>query len=327
MDVDAYIATHGPEWGALEAACRRGRKGLAALSGPEIAEVVRLYQRASSQLAEARARYHDPVLLAYLNRLVGLASAALYASRPQTLRGFIALFGSRYRQAFRRTAPFVVAAAVLLVVLVVATDLWVASSPEARAGLIPPSARDLIRHATGNRQAQVGPQVSTFILVNNVQVAFIAFALGITLGIGTLVVLVKNAVLLGVLGGAFQGLGKGPQFWSLILPHGLLELTAICIAAGAGLRMGWSVVSPGDRPRSRALAEEAGEAVMVVVGVVPAFAVAATIEGFVTGTSVPNWIEIGLGVAVTAAYLAFLVGVPLRRRPRASRMVRAAPAP
>ena len=180
--------------------------------------------------------------------------------------------------------------------------------------------REAIRHAHGQR-ADLGldaAAVSTFILVNNLQVAFLAFATGIALGIGTVYLVVQNAVLLGVLAGAFAAAGKSGPFWSLILPHGLLEITAICIAAGAGFRMGWSLVEPGDRPRSRALAEEARDAVMVVLGVMPAFGVAAIIEGFVTGSSLPNPIELAIGVAVAAGYVLLLFGWPVRRGLRQS---------
>ena len=150
------------------------------------------------------------------------------------------------------------------------------------------------------------------ILTNNVTVAFLAFALGVTLGVGTLYVVLQNAVLLGALGGAFAAAGRAGVFWGLILPHGLLELTAICISAGAGLRIGWSIVDPGDRSRTVALAEEARDAVMVVVGVIPAFVAAALIEGFVTGNTGSTGAEIALGAAVSAAYLAFLFGFPKR---------------
>ncbi len=146
--------------------------------------------------------------------------------------------------------------------------------------------------------------------------AFLAFALGVTLCIGTLVVLVQNALLLGVLAGAFQAVGNGGRFWALVLPHGILELTAICIAAGAGLRMGWALIDPGDRPRSVALREETSEAVVVVVGVIPAFVVAAIVEGFVTGSGVPDAIEIGLGIVLAVGYVALLIGLPVRRRRR-----------
>jgi uncharacterized membrane protein SpoIIM required for sporulation len=128
------------------------------------------------------------------------------------------------------------------------------------------------------------------------------------------VVLVQNALLIGVLAGAFQAVGNAGSFWTLVLPHGILELTAICIAAGAGLRMGWALVDPGDRPRSVALREEAAGAVVVVMGVVPAFVVAAFVEGFVTGTALPDALEIGLGVVLGAIYVALLFG-RLRRRP------------
>jgi uncharacterized membrane protein SpoIIM required for sporulation len=183
--------------------------------------------------------------------------------------------------------------------------------------LIPSEARDAIRRAGGSRP-DVGiapPALSTFILENNLLVAFLAFAFGITLGIGTVYVLTQNAVLLGALGGAFGAGGKAGAFWSLILPHGVLEIMAICIAAGAGLRMGWSLIDPGDRPRSVALADEARDAVLVVVGVIPAFVMAALIEGFLTGqTGVPP-LEIGVGAAVAALYLLFLFRPRAGRRP------------
>ena len=133
------------------------------------------------------------------------------------------------------------------------------------------------------------------ILVNNVVVAFLAFALGIGLGVGTILLVTQNAVLIGALAGAYQAAGKAGVFWSLVLPHGLLEITAICIAAGAGLRMGWSVIAPGDRLRGRAVAEESRDAVVVVTGAIPAFGVAALIEGFVTGTSIPASVQLMVG--------------------------------
>jgi len=148
------------------------------------------------------------------------------------------------------------------------------------------------------------------ILVNNVIVAFLAFAFGIGLGIGTVYLVIQNAVLLGALAGAYQAAGKAGVFWSLVLPHGLLEITAICIAAGAGLRMGWSVIAPGERLRGRALAEDSRDAVLVVTGVIPAFGIAALIEGFITGTSIPAGVQLGLGTGVAVAYLAFLFAKP-----------------
>jgi uncharacterized membrane protein SpoIIM required for sporulation len=310
VDVDSYIAKYGPEWKRLERSCARGSRGLAKLPGEEIDEVVRLYLRASSHLATVRTRYYDLRLQAYLNGVVAGAHAAIYGSRPHSLRQFLRVFGPRYRAAIKRTAPFILVAAGLVIVLVVLTDVWVATSRQAEAGLIPSEARDAIRRA-GGRAPDLGiapPALSTVILENNLLVSFLAFAFGITLGVGTLYVLTQNAVLLGALGGAFGAGGKAGAFWSLILPHGLLEITAICIAAGAGLRMGWSLIDPGDRPRSVALADEARDAVLVVVGVIPAFIAAALIEGFITGRTGLPPVEIAVGAGVAALYLLFLFG-------------------
>jgi uncharacterized membrane protein SpoIIM required for sporulation len=319
VDVDSFIASYSPEWQRLDRAVARGSRGLAKLTGPEIADVVRLYLRASAHLAEVQTRYQDRRLLDYLNALVSRAHAAVYSARPRTLRGLVRLFGDRYREAIRRTAPFILAVAGLLVVAVVASLWWVATSKEAQVGLLPPAAREAIRKATGGRTglpfAPAG--LSTFILLNNVQVAFLAFGLGIALGVGTLYVVAQNALLLGVLAGAFQASGKAATFWSLIIPHGLLELTAICIAAGAGLRMGWSLIEPGDRSRTEALAQEARDAVIVVIGVIPAFVIAAFIEGFLTGTVTPA-LTVPLGFVVTVLYVAFLFGTPRNRAARAA---------
>jgi uncharacterized membrane protein SpoIIM required for sporulation len=149
-----------------------------------------------------------------------------------------------------------------------------------------------------------------------VRVAFLSFAFGITAGLGTIWVVLVNALMLGALSGAYQAAGKAGIFWSLVLPHGFLELVAICIAAGSGLRVGWAIVDPGDRSRIQALGEEARAAVLVVVGVVPAFIVAAFIEGYLTGTPLlPAAVEIGIGAIVAAGYVWLLFGRRLRAVP------------
>lgn len=310
MDLDSYIGRHRDEWQALDEVVRRSYRGR--LAGSDVAEAIRLYLRASSHLAEVQSRYHDPALEDYLNGLVARASAAIYGTEARSLRGMLPAFGSRYRAAARRTLPSILVVATVLASVTLATDLWIATSPEARAGAVPPAARDAIERIGGGDGAidVPGAELSTLIFQNNVQVAFLAFALGIFLGLGTLWVIVQNAVFIGVLAGAFQAAGQAPAFWSLVLPHGFLELIAISIAGGSGLRMGWSLIDPGDRHRLTALAEEARDAVLVVIGVIPAFGVAALIEGFVTGRTGAPILEVLLGAVVAVAYVVLLFGRP-----------------
>ncbi len=116
------------------------------------------------------------------------------------------------------------------------------------------------------------------------QVAIVAFAAGIGLCLPTALILALNGASIGAVAGLFHAAGQAPKFWGLILPHGLLELTAVCVAGAAGLRLGWTIIDPGDRPRGVALAEEARQAMVIVLGLVVVFAAAGVIEGFVTGS-------------------------------------------
>jgi uncharacterized membrane protein SpoIIM required for sporulation len=309
MDLDSYIQAHRPEWSRLEQATAGGSRALGGRPGDEVAETVRLYLRASSHLAEVQTRYHDPALERYLNGLVGGAHGAIYGAGPASARTFVRFFGTRYREVIRRTLPFIAVVAALLTIVLLATDLWVAGSREAQAGLLPPAAREAIRETgAGASPSDMGSgALSAVIFQNNVQVSFLAFALGITFGIGTIWVITSNAIFIGLLAGAYQAAGGGWTFWALVLPHGFLELLAICIAGGAGLRIGWALVEPGDRARVTALGEEARDAVLVILGVIPAFAVAALIEGFVTGRTGAPIVEVAIGAVVAAAYLVFLL--------------------
>ena len=318
MDIDSFVELYRADWERLARATDRGDAGLRALQGAEIDEVVRLYLRVSGHLAEARERYPDPQLVAYLTGVVGKAHGAIYGSRSKSAMDALRALGPTYRRAVRGIAPFVLTSAGLFLAISTFAVLWIATSAEARAGVLPPAVAESIR-SFGGEPADFGVgagAVSTLILLNNIQVAFLGFAMGITLGIGTIIVLGYNALHLGVIAGGFIAAGKGAPFWALVLPHGLLELTAIFIACGAGLRMGWSLVAPGDLSRGRALAAAAREAVLVVAGVIPAFVVAGFIEGYISGSSaLPAWAELGIGVVVWLGYCAFLLW-PGQSRPK-----------
>lgn len=320
MDIDTFIASHSGDWEHLEAACAKGSPGLSKLSGSELSAVISLYLKVSSHLSEVQTRYRDRRLESYLNSVVARAQASIYGSQSRTLRGALRLFGSRYRQAISRTAPQILLAAAILLGVTFAVLVWVANSREAQLGVLPPFAREAIGRAGGGRpDIGVDPAaLSTLILVNNVQVSLLAFAAGVSLGAGTVWVLTQNAILIGSLAGGYHAAGRAGLFWSLVLPHGFLEIIAICIAAGAGLRIGWSVVEPGDRSRGVALMEESRDAVLVVIGVIPAFFIAAVIEGFLTGSFLPDFTEIAIGAVVALLYVAFLFGWLARPGPARS---------
>ncbi len=132
--------------------------------------------------------------------------------------------------------------------------------------------------------------------MNNAWVSAQALIFGILLGIPTIFVLWGNQLNLGVSAGLMFAHGKGAIFFGLILPHGLLELTAVYLASAAGLRLGWTIIDPGPRRRSHALAEEGRAAMSIALGLIGVLAVSGAIEGFVTGHVHMTWLRIAIGV-------------------------------
>jgi uncharacterized membrane protein SpoIIM required for sporulation len=110
------------------------------------------------------------------------------------------------------------------------------------------------------------------------------------------------------------GHGKAVEFFTLILPHGMLELSAVFLAAAAGLRMGWAVIDPGARTRVQALAEEGREAMTIALGLIVVLATSGAIEAFVTPSSLPSWARIGIGAVAEVAFLAYVVAAGRRAR-------------
>jgi uncharacterized membrane protein SpoIIM required for sporulation len=100
--------------------------------------------------------------------------------------------------------------------------------------------------------------------------------------------------------------GRTAEFFGLILPHGILELTAVFVAAGLGLKLGWTVIDPGRRTRSNALAEEGRALVVGALGIAVMLLVSGLIEGFVTPSGLPTWARIGIGVVAELLFLAWV---------------------
>jgi uncharacterized membrane protein SpoIIM required for sporulation len=149
--------------------------------------------------------------------------------------------------------------------------------------------------------------MATGIMGNNISVAFLAFALGITAGLGTCYVLFVNAMMLGGFFGHFDNHHLAYMCWSFIAPHGVLEILAILIAAAAGLRLGLALAIPGDMTRGASLRAGAREAVLLVLGTIPMFLVAGSIEAFITPTELPGAAKILLGLTAGAAAMAYLL--------------------
>ena len=135
--------------------------------------------------------------------------------------------------------------------------------------------------------------------------------------------LFENAANLGLIAGLMFQAGKGGILLGLLLPHGLLELTAVFLAGASGMRLGWSVISPGDRPRGQVLAEQGRAVVSVAVGLVVVLLVSGLIEALVTPAPLPTFVRVGIGIIAEVAFLVLhRVLRPSRREGRGDRRYR-----
>lgn len=311
MDIDRFVASNQPLWDRLGELTKRGGHGPRSMRAAEIDELIRLYQRTSTHLSYARTYYRDPALVARLTGLVAAAGAVVYGTRPRSLRSVRRFFTTTFPAAMWHNRRFVVVSAVLFFVPLIATTTWLANSPRAVDAIGSPALReayleeDFEEYYSSRPASEFAAQVTT----NNIQVGFLAFAAGIALCVPTALILAFNGANVGVAGGLFTAAGETWKFYGLILPHGFLELTAVVVAGGSGLALGWALIDPGHRRRRDALGEEGRRAVVMVLGLVLTFVAAGIIEGFVTGSPLPTPVRVGIGALAEVAFVLYAIVV------------------
>lgn len=309
MDIDRYIQRNDPTWRRLEQLAKNAGKGVGRLDDAELDELVHLYQRVSSHLSHARGQYRDPDLNARLSRILGEARVTIYRRRANPLRSAGRFFTETFPVAVWGSRRFVAAAALCFFLPAIGFGIWMANAPEALDAAVPPELQQLIAEEEFESyySSDAAQNFAGQVTINNIQVAFLAFALGIVAVLGPTFVLAFNGMNVGVMAAVMHRAGEGAQFWGLILPHGLLEISAILVAGAAGLRLSWAIVAPGDRTRGDALRDEGMRSVVIVMGLALCFVIAGFIEGFITPSGLPTALRIAVGVAVLAGFVVYVV--------------------
>jgi uncharacterized membrane protein SpoIIM required for sporulation len=302
VDLDAYVAEHGAEWRRLEQLSRRRR-----LNAAEADELVALYQRAATHLSLIRSRSPDPILVARLSRLVLAARNALTGSPSFSMAGVGRFFAKTFPLSVYRAWPWWCGVATVFSLLSFGLMLYIVNNPEV-AGYFATDEQinNLVNQDFAGYYSEYLPQ-NQFLRVwtHNALLTGMCLASGVAF-VPVIYLLFLNAFDVGLIGGVMIAYGKGDVFFGLITPHGLLELTAVYIGAGVGLRIGWSWVAPGPlRTRGRALAETAKEGMLVALGLVAVLFVSGLLEAFVTPAPFPNILKDFIGFLVWALVLAY----------------------
>jgi uncharacterized membrane protein SpoIIM required for sporulation len=305
VDVDAFVLAHRDTWDHLERLIKNRRR----LSGAEVDELVELYQRVSTHLSMLRSASSDSALVGRLSTLVARARAAVTGAHAPLASTFTRFWTVAFPVVAFRAWRWWLATAVVFFAVVAVIALWVTSSPEVQSTIGTPSDIDeLVNHdfASYYHEHPAG-SFALKVWVNNSWVAAQCIAFAVLLGLPIPFVLFQNAANLGVVTGLMVQAGKGGILLGLLTPHGLLELTAVFLAAAAGMRLGWSVISPGHRPRGQVLAEQGRAVVAVAVGLMVVLLVSGVIEALVTPSPLPTFLRIGIGILAEAAFLAYIV--------------------
>ncbi len=315
MNVDAFVTDRSPAWTRLEQLAQESRRSPERLGADGVRELGLRYRETVADLAYARRRYTGDPLIGRLEILVTQARHLVYDSEPKrgTLREFVS--HGYWRRIRERPVPLLVAALFLFAPALLA-GTWAWRDPGAASGLVPsqyqrvteprPSGTDL--GVKVSDEAALASQIFT----NNIRVTMLAFGGGLLLGLGTVLVLLQNGVLLGAVAGLSIGAGNGRPFFALVTAHGVLELSCICVAAAAGLRIGWAIVDPGYRRRGEALLAETRSSIEMLIGTAPWLVVAGLVEGFITpaGLALPIVVMIGLGLGAVFWGLVLWRGKP-----------------
>ncbi len=304
MDLDRFIATRRPDWDRLRELTRRSR-----LSGEEADEFVDLYGRTATDLSVIRSEAPDPALVSELSALVARARGTTTGTRRFTTDDVARYFIVTFPLLVYRARWWVAGVTVGFLIVSVSIGTWVAANPDVQGALAPPEVvqqlvdEDFESYYSSDPAGSFAARVWT----NNAWVAALSLAFGALLGLPVLWVLWQNATNVAVVGGFMAAGGRLDLFFGLILPHGLLELTAVFVAAALGLRLGWTLIEPGPRTRAVAFAEEGRGTLSAVVGLTVVLLVSGIIEAFVTPSGLPTWARISIGVAALALFASYVV--------------------
>ena len=303
MDLDAYVTAHAHEWRRLEQlVSTRG-----ALSGHEADELLDLYQRCATHLSEIRSTTPEPAVVSQLSSLLARARSRAGGTRTMSWSDVGTFFVSTFPAALYRTRRWwliVMGANVAAAFLI---GWYFYANPQFESTLATPSEiQQLVTHDFESYYSEYAAGSFAFkVWTNNAWVSALCITFGV-LGFPVIYLLWQNITNVAIIGALMWRYDRAGLFFGLILPHGLLELTAVFVAAGVGLRIFWAWVVPGSMSRPSAVAAQARAAMSVALGLVVVLFISGVIEAFVTPSPLPTWARIGIGLLAEAVFLTYV---------------------
>lgn len=321
MREERFVEERSPQWAELRALVQRAQmRGLSSLSGAEVRRLGALYRNATTDLAAARTFGLSESAVQHVNRLCVAAHGLIYAGHAGggAMTRLTTLFASGFPSLVRRTWRWHAVAAAVTILPGIATYLALRGNPDLAERTLGTVFQERAERAAAmsddaRRYIEVPslwmPVFSWGIMANNIRVTLIGFALGATAGVGTVLLLAMQGVNLGGGFAVFHDAGVGGVLWTFVAAHGPLEMAAIFISCGAGMRFGVSMVVPGRRSRAAAFRDTGLESVAMLVGVAAMLVAAGLLEGFLSPSAAPPPVKWAVGAA-TALFMVWYFGRP-----------------
>ncbi len=317
ITVDRFVEDRRARWARLGNLIFEANGRVERLAPNDVLELGRLYRSASSDLAVARREFALDAATERLNDLVAAAHALVYSEAPTSGRRLRRFFLQELPSSVRANSRFTAVSLAAFAIPLLATFAIGLLLPEIAATALPPETRQHLaeRRLWTDIPEGYRPLVGPLIIVNNVRVAVAAFAGGLTAGALTLYLLVANGALLGTVLAVVQGYGLSGGLLTFTAAHGPLEISCIVLSGGAGLRLAWALLRPGDRSRRDALRLAGAQAIRVMLLIIPALGVAGILEAFLSPSDAPIALKVTVGVIAGLALWSyiFLVGRPSRK--------------
>jgi uncharacterized membrane protein SpoIIM required for sporulation len=311
---DRFITQRKNAWQRLEDLLKLlDTASLRRLPREEVRELGRIYRRTASDLAIARAESRDPRLVNYLNSLVIRAHGRIYRANAQGGKRIRLFFTREFPQTFRRTWRYTFVSFSVFLVFAVLGYIGTSYDPDFSelVGVSPVTRELYIETKTPwweslNNSNQEG---ASKIMTNNIQVTIYTFAFGALCGVGTLFFLAFNGANLAAVIALTYRAGFGNDLVTFMVGHGVVELSCIFIAGGAGLLIGTAMIMPGDLTRADALKSRGMEAVRLMIGVAVLLVIAGIIEGFISPAAIDPRIKYSIAAITGIALYSYLLFV------------------
>jgi uncharacterized membrane protein SpoIIM required for sporulation len=311
---DRFISTRKNAWQRLEDLLKLlDGASLGRLQKDEVRELGRIYRRTASDLAIARAESRDPRLINYLNSLVIRAHGRIYRADSQGGKLIRRFFTRELPQTFRRTWRYTLLSFLIFSSFSVIGFAGTRYDPEFSELVgVRPAFRELFietKTRWWERLNESNQEGASEIMANNIMVTIYTFAFGATFGLGTLFYLAYNGANIASVLALTYNAGFGNDLVTFMVAHGVIELSCIFIAGGAGLLIGSAMLMPGDLTRADALKTRGLEAIRLMVGVALLLIVAGTIEGFISPLPIDPRIKYSIAAISGVALYSYLLFV------------------